>query len=106
MAVIAKSRSHAGLLAAFVIALLTAATPVYCGDEDRGSAYKIYIDPETGKYTTEEPGAFVRSDSVVMPPPQSPPAKRSSPVLLVTGAGALLVLFAVVAVRRRRNSKL
>lgn len=29
----------------------------HAGDDDKPPAYKIYIDPETGRYTTEDPMA-------------------------------------------------
>ena len=38
----------------FCSALLMSAAAV-AGDEDEKPAYLIYIDPETGKYTTEDP---------------------------------------------------
>ena len=42
------------ILAASVCLVLLAAEPAISGDDDKESAYMIYIDPETGKYTVNK----------------------------------------------------
>jgi hypothetical protein len=63
----------------------------YPGDEDTKPAYMIYIDPETGKYTTEDPEAGNTNDNVV---PARPEAGSSQPklTLLIVGGSAIAVL--------------
>jgi hypothetical protein len=65
--------------------------PAAASDDDERPAYMIYIDPETGKYTTEDPHRIVADekqggmDSVTA-------GKASSAPLII--AGALLVMLA------------
>ena len=76
------------------VALLAAAvlpTAAYPGDEDTKPAYMIYIDPDTGKYTTEDPDAGNTNAPIVPARPASGEGNTSSPLLIVVG-GALAVL--------------
>ena len=77
-------------LAILVTALLPATA--YAGDEDTKPAYMIYIDPDTGKYTTEDPDAGNTNAPIVPARPASGESSPGSPLLIVIG-GALAVLF-------------
>ena len=76
-------------LAILAAALLTATA--YAGDEDSEPAYMIYIDPDTGKYTTEDPDAGNANAPIV---PARPEAGSSQPklTLLIVGGSAIAVL--------------
>ena len=76
-------------LAILAAALLPATA--YAGDEDSKPAYMIYIDPETGKYTTEDPDAGNTNAPIVPARPTSGESNPGSPLLIVIG-GALAVL--------------
>lgn len=62
-----RALAAAGLLALCTAPLLC--TVAVAGDEDRKPAYMIYIDPVTGKYTTEDPDDPGNSDTVDGPAP-------------------------------------
>ncbi len=81
----------AGPLAILAAVLLPAIA--YPGDEDTKPAYMIYIDPETGKYTTEDPEAGNTNDSVVLAKPASGNSQQKLTLLIVGGSvlAALLV---------------
>ncbi|MCH8059004.1 MAG: hypothetical protein IIA11_00955 [Proteobacteria bacterium] len=104
----------AGPLAILAAALLPAIT--YPGDEDAKPAYMIYINPETGKYTTEDPEAGNTNDSVVPARPASgntndsvvparPASGNSQPNLtvLIVGGSALAVLLVGGLLKRQRR---
>ena len=73
----------AGPLAILAAVLLPAIA--YPGDEDTKPAYMIYIDPETGKYTTEDPASGNTNDSVVPARPASGESNPGSPLPIVIG---------------------
>lgn len=102
MAVIANP-CRSGLLLTAVIAFWVVSAPAYCGDEDRGPAYKIYIDPETGKYTTEDPHDAAVSPDTAAVPGRSADAEQSNSTLLITSVGVVAVLLAIGAVWRRHK---
>jgi hypothetical protein len=85
-----------GKLWLFALLSLMCATalPVYAGDDDKPPAYKIYIDPETGKYTTEDPGAMAENAPVIQPPTVAATDASSSkfPVLIVATGVAVMLL--------------
>lgn len=83
-------------------ALSVFSVPAYCGDEDQAPAYMIYIDPETGKYTTENPDNAATTHAVV-DASQAPASKRSSASLLITGATLLVILLAAGIVKHQRK---
>ncbi|MDH3351281.1 MAG: hypothetical protein OEM51_07015 [Gammaproteobacteria bacterium] len=91
-----------GLLPAAAAALFALPGPAFSGDEDKDPAYMIYIDPETGKYTTEDPSADATPDAAAVPS-QSPRATRSdTPYLVaVTSLLAILLVFAIVRHQRK-----
>lgn len=104
----------AGPLAILAAALLPAIA--YPGDEDAKPAYMIYINPETGKYTTEDPEAGNTNDSVVPARPASgntndsvvparPASGNSQPNLtvLIVGGSALAVLLVGGLLKRQRR---
>ena len=94
---------RAGLLLTAVIVLWVVSAPAYCGDEDRGLAYKIYIDPETGKYTTEDPHDAAESPDTVAVPGRSLDAEQSNSALLITSMGLVAVLLVIGAAWRRHK---
>ena len=75
-----KTRSkHLGLLSVTVVALLTMSGPAFTGDDDKAPAYMIYIDPQTGKYTTTRPHSAGTANSSQQPA-QAPDARAMSDV--------------------------
>lgn len=101
-----ERRKRSGQLPLVAAALLVASGVVFGGDEDKDPAYMIYIDPETGKYTTEDPDAAPPADAVVTVPQQSSrssQAKRSDLPLLIAGATVLVVVLAVGVLRQQRK---
>ncbi len=78
-------------LAILAAALLPATA--YAGDEDTKPAYMIYIDPETGKYTTEDPDAGNTNAPIVPARPASGNSQQKLTLLIVGGSvlAALLV---------------
>ncbi len=86
---------------AILAAVLLPAT-AYPGDEDTKPAFMIYIDPETGKYTTEDPEAGNSNDSVVLAKPAS---GNSQPKLswLIVGGSALAVLLVGGLLKHQRR---
>jgi len=86
-------------IAAVLTSLLLYSACAYGGDEDRAPAYLIYIDPETQKYTTNDPGIATRPEPVAAEPTEP----RDDSALLVI-ASALAILIVGVVVQRRRKS--
>ena len=78
---------------AICLALMSPLTAV-AGDEDKAPAYRIYIDPETGTYTTEDPEATTASATPVVGREKSDLASSSDLLLLLIGAGAVIALVA------------
>ena len=93
-------------LACWVAILAAAVLPatVYAGDEDSKPAYMIYIDPETGKYTTEDPDAGNTNAPVVPAGPATGDSNPGSPLFIVIGA-ALAVLFVVGLLKHQRRQE-
>jgi hypothetical protein len=77
----------------------------YAGDEDSRPAYMIYIDPETGKYTTDDPDVVNTNAPVV---PVSPASEDNFPsttlYVLIGGALAMLLAGAMLKHQRRQHS--
>ena len=95
------------VLLAGALALLTAAA-AGASDDDEDPPYMIYIDPESGKYTTVDPLAAPDPRAQALPGPgdgAGTVAAPKSPWVLVTGAAAavLLVLGGHRMRRRRRR---
>ena len=91
------------LLAILAAALLPAIA--YAGDEDSKPAYMIYIDPETGKYTTEDPDAASKRDSIVPAKPASGTSQLKLPLLIVGGCAlAVLLIGGLLQHQRRRTT--
>ncbi len=90
-------------LAILAAALLPAIA--YPGDEDTEPAYMIYIDPETGKYTTEDPEAGNKNDRVVPAKPSSGNSQPKLPLLIVGGC-AIAGLLVVGLFRHQRRQHL
>ena len=63
------------------------------GDEDQEPAYKIYIDPETGKYTTEDPEAAAADNVAAVPAAPATPGPAGPGTGFVV-AGAVIALVA------------
>ncbi len=64
----------------------------FAGDEDTKPAYMIYIDPDTGKYTTEDPDAGNTTAPIVPARPASGESNPSSPLLIVIGCALAVLL--------------
>ena len=95
-------------LACWVAILAAAVLPatVYAGDEDSKPAYMIYINPETGKYTTEDPDAGNSNVPVVPARPASGDSNPGSPLFIVIGAVlAALLVGAMLKHQRRQHSR-
>ncbi|MCH7637230.1 MAG: hypothetical protein IIA12_06120 [Proteobacteria bacterium] len=90
----------AGPLAILAAVLLPAIA--FPGDEDTKPAYMIYIDPETGKYTTEDPASGNTNDSVV---PARPASGNSQPklTLFIVGGSVLAVLLVGGLLKHQRR---
>jgi hypothetical protein len=125
MAVIAGSKCLA-LLTMTVVVLLAISGPAFSGDDDKAPAYMIYIDPETGKYTTTKPHSTGTADAAEQSarPPEAPamssvpPAastrvtadaqpgpdmRRSNLPLLIASTSVLAVLVVIGVVRSQRK---
>ena len=87
---------------AILAALLLPAT-AYPGDEDTKPAYMIYIDRETGKYTTEDPEAGNTNHSVVRAKPASGNSQSKLPLLIVGGSALAVLLVGGLLKHQRRQ---
>ena len=85
-----------------ILAAVVLPTTAYPGDDDTKPAYMIYIDPDTGKYTTEDPDAGSTNAPVVPARPASGDSNPGSPLFIVIG-GALAVLLVGVMLKRQRR---
>lgn len=86
---------------------MLATGPTLAGDDDKPPAYKIYIDPETGKYTTEDPAA-VKSGAAGLaaapePAPEGREAGDTGPPYGFLAAAAVIALVAGAVFRYRRQ---
>ena len=99
MALIDTLRNALGLT---ILAVSLLPGIVSAGDEDSKPAYMIYIDPDTGRYTTVDPHADEVSDRVVRTEPAPDIDGPKLPARIV-GATALavLVIGAVIILRRK-----
>jgi len=88
-----------------ILAAALLPTTAFAGDEDTKPAYMIYIDPETGKYTTDDPDAGNTNAPVVPARPASGEGNPSSPLLIVIG-GALAVLLIGGLLKHQRRQHL
>lgn len=103
--------ARSGWLAAVLAGALAlpGAAAVHASDDDEDPPYLIYIDPETGKYTTVDPQAAPRDAERQSPPRPAgsapAPADRGYPWSSVAGAAAagLLVLAGRRLLRHRRR---
>ncbi len=69
------------------------------GDDDKPPAYRIYIDPETGKYTTEDPLADLEQGPVARPvatkssvPEEQPAAAMLTAAVMIAVLGGTFLL--------------
>lgn len=100
MGTVAQARVNGRLrLGASAVAAQLAAVPARAGDDDKPPAYKIYIDPETGKYTTEDPGTAEQAQLTVRPAAAEDAGAADLPLLL-TAAGVIAALAAFVLVSK------
>jgi hypothetical protein len=84
-------------------AALFAATPLRAGDDDKAPAYKIYIDPETGKYTTRDPDAAEASQLTAQPAAKAESGDTTELPLLLTAAAMIVAVAVFVLVSRQRK---
>ena len=91
------------ILAASVCLVLLAAEPAISGDDDKESAYMIYIDPETGKYTTQDPHATATHGPLEVSPNVGN-EDDSGWRLFMAAASILVMSFAVISIMRRRQT--
>jgi hypothetical protein len=102
-----KSRALAPWQALAIIGLLV--RPAFAGDEDQDPPYMIYIDPQSGRYVTDDPNAdtSAQSSNQARTPEDTKQTGR-----LVTGvssfefigiSASLLAVVAIVWRRRRRR---
>lgn len=98
---ISRSGWHLLIVAAGAV-LACAAAPALAGDDDKAPAYKIYIDPETGRYTTEDPEAA--QPAAAVPPPAAAGASKDRLPMLAGGAIVAGLAGFVLFARRRRNA--
>lgn len=83
-----------------VVLALALSAPCYCGDEDQAPAYRIYIDPETGAYTTDDPLLAAAPAAVKSTVPVAKDRESAAPLTI---AGVLVVLLAAGIIFRRRK---
>lgn len=89
-------------LAYLVVILAAVLLPptAWSGDEDSKPAYMIYIDPETGKYTHEDPDTVTQ---IVAPAKQAPTDSQPRSPLLTVAGGVLAALLVVGLVKNKRK---
>jgi hypothetical protein len=108
------------LVALLAASLIIMSFPAYAGDDDKAPAYMIYIDPETGKYTTTRPHSVGTADAAqqsaqasdapatadVRPTAAAQPTsdvQRSNLPLIIAGASVLAALLVAGVVRTQRK---
>ncbi|MDH3531842.1 MAG: hypothetical protein OEO82_02875 [Gammaproteobacteria bacterium] len=94
------------LLLPVAAAGLMLAAPAWCGDDDKAPAYMIYIDPETGKYTTQDPDAENAPTEAMVVAPSSSQEPRGSTALLIAGTAILVVMLAASVIKYQRKQLL
>lgn len=82
-----------------------AAGAAFAGDDDKPPAYKIYIDPETGKYTTEDPALNKDEAAVVAASPRAAgnEAGNGTAAFGITTAALVIAVLAGTALWFRRQ---
>jgi hypothetical protein len=90
-------------VALFCVGGVLAGVASHAGDDDKAPAYKIYIDPETGGYTTEDPAARLEVTPVVRAASEPVPQADGSDRLVAAITAILLVglLAGAIIVYRR-----
>lgn len=83
-----------------VVVLCAFPMAAFCGDDDKAPAYRIYIDPETGAYTTEDPLAAAK---VVVADASAPAITKSNSIFLPTIIGVLIALLVAGTIRHKRR---
>ena len=86
-------------LPVILAAVLLPAT-VWPGDDDSKPVYMIYIDPETGKYTKEDPNIATH---IVAPANQAPTDRQSGSPLLIVASSVLALLLVVGLLKHQRK---
>lgn len=88
----------------FCLGAVLAAVDGHAGDDDKPPAYRIYIDPETGKYTTEDPLTRLEPMPVVTAPqaPSSPVREGQTAAALLSAAVIVAMLVGGILIYRRR----
>ena len=87
--------------------LVLACGPALAGDDDKPPAYKIYIDPETGRYTTEDPALKKEQGSAitVAPDPGGSEAGQVSSLSGVAMTAVIIILLAGTTLWFRRQHR-
>ncbi len=85
-----------------ILAAVLLPATAYPGDEDTKPAFMIYIDPETGKYTTEDPEAGNTNDSIVRAKPASGNSQLKLSWLIVGGSALAVLLVGGLLKHQRR----
>lgn len=97
-------RTNAGLQLMVIVAVSLFSMPAMSGDEDETPPYMIYIDPETGGYTTTDPESEGAAAQMVeeKATQRTEQVQRDVSGLSVGFAIALILLLAGVLLIRRR----
>lgn len=97
-------QTNAGLQLVVIVAVSLFLMPAIAGDEDEKPPYMIYIDPETGGYTTTDPESEGVAQQMVeeKATQRTEQVQRDIPGLSVGVAIALALLLAGVLLTRRR----
>lgn len=97
-------------------AMLMTSPTALGGDEDRDPPYMIYIDPETGRYTTEDPrrnaaatqpdgaSAHITSNHETVGAVTSSPVRGIVAIVVAASAAIFAALVGRYALRSRRVS--
>lgn len=97
-------QTNAGLQLVVIVAVSLFSTLAIAGDEDEASPYLIYIDPETGRYTTTDPESedAVAQKAEEKATQRTEQVQRDIPGLSVSVVIAFALLLAGVLFFRRR----
>lgn len=88
-------------LAALIFCELLLPAPALCSDNDERPAYMIYIDPVTGKYTTENRSQT--ADAETPAEPDSGMDSERSMVLEIVVSTLLLMVLIGYAIKTRKQ---
>lgn len=83
-----------------IFAALVLPATAWPGDEDSEPGYMIYIDPETGKYTTEDPDVATH---IVVPAKQGQTDQQLKLPWAIAGVAALALLLVVGLLKHQRR---